>query len=63
MVNVASRMESEGIPGSIQVTEATYKLIRDRFVCEPRGVISVKGKGEMYTYLLLSRNADNAVTP
>ena len=63
VVNVASRMESEGIPGSIQVTEATYKLIRDRFVCEPRGVISVKGKGDMYTYLLLSRNADNAVTP
>jgi guanylate cyclase len=63
VVNVASRMESEGIPGSIQVTEATYELIRDRFVCEPRGVISVKGKGEMYTYLLLSRNADNAVTP
>jgi guanylate cyclase len=55
VVNVASRMESEGIPGSIQVTETTYELIRDRFVCEPRGVISVKGKGNMNTYLLLSR--------
>ncbi len=63
VVNVASRMESEGIPGSIQVTAATYELIRDRFVCEPRGVISVKGKGNMNTYLLLSRNADPAVIP
>jgi guanylate cyclase len=57
-VNVASRMESEGIPGAIQVTETTYKLIRDQFVCEPRGVVPVKGKGEMKTYLLLSRPTD-----
>ena len=63
VVNTASRMESEGVPGSIQVTPATYELIRDRFVCEPRGVISVKGKGDMNTYLLLSRNTDAAITP
>ena len=63
VVNVASRMESEGIPGSIQVTETTYQLIRDRFVCEPRGIISVKGKGDMNTYLLLAKRADPAVTP
>ena len=62
-VNTASRMESEGVPGSIQVTAATYELIRDRYVCEARGVISVKGKGDMNTYLLLSRNADPALTP
>ncbi len=62
VVNVASRMESEGIPGSIQVTETTYELIRDRFVCEHRGVISVKGKGDMNTYLLLAKRADPAVT-
>ncbi len=62
VVNVASRMESEGIPGSIQVTEMTYELIRDRFVCEPHGVISVKGKGNMNTYLLLAKRADPAVT-
>ena len=40
------------------MTEATYELIRDRFVCEPRGVISVKGEGDMTTYLLVSRNED-----
>lgn len=54
-MNTASRMESEGIAGSIQVTPATYELIRDGFVCEPRGVVSVKGKGDMNTYLLVSR--------
>jgi len=62
VVNVASRMETEGIPGSIQVTETTYELIRDAFVCEPRGVVSVKGKGDMSTFLLLSRNADTITT-
>jgi guanylate cyclase len=54
-VNTASRMESGGIPGSIQITEATYELIRDDFICEPRGVITVKGKGEMTVYLLVGR--------
>ncbi len=55
VVNTASRMESEGVPGSIQVTPATYELIRDGFVCESRGVVSVKGKGDMETYFLVSR--------
>jgi class 3 adenylate cyclase len=64
-VNTASRMESEGIAGSIQVTPATYELIRDQFVCEPRGAIIVKGKGEMQTHLLLSRRSrtpDRSIT-
>ena len=56
-VNTASRMESSGIPGSIQVTRATYELISDGFVCEPRGSVAVKGKDEMETYFLLSRRA------
>ena len=46
-VNTASRMESHGVPGIIQITEATYNLIKNQFPCEPRGVITVKGKGEM----------------
>ncbi len=62
VVNTASRMESEGVPGSIQVTAATYELIRDKYVCEPRGLVSVKGKGDMNTYILLSRNADAPAT-
>jgi adenylate cyclase len=54
-VNTASRMESEGIPGAIQVSPSTYELIKDAYHCEARGPIPVKGKGEMATYLLLSR--------
>jgi len=62
VVNTASRMESEGLAGSIQVTPATYELIRDKFVCERRGVISVKGKGDMETYILISRQAGAPAT-
>jgi len=51
-VNVASRMESLGIADSIQITEATYVRIHDQFHCEQRGLIPVKGKGEMMTYWL-----------
>lgn len=57
VVNTASRMESTGKPGSIQVTAATYELIRDEFICEPRGTVPVKGRGEMETYFLVSRLA------
>lgn len=57
VVNTASWMESEGLPGTIQVTAATQELIRDRFNCDRRGVIAVKGKGEMETYLLVGRRS------
>ena len=46
-VNTASRMESNGKGGCIQITEATYKLIKEDFLCDPQGTIHVKGKGEM----------------
>jgi len=52
MVNTASRMESHGLPGMVQVTQATYELIAEKFICRPRGVIEVKGKGEMATWFL-----------
>ncbi|MCK5720058.1 MAG: response regulator [Thiomargarita sp.] len=51
-VNIASRMESQGVPDKIQVSEVTYQLIKDKFRCEPREPIEVKGKGIMTTYLL-----------
>jgi class 3 adenylate cyclase len=54
-VNTASRMESGAPPNGIQVTPATRALIDDRFVCESRGTIDVKGKGPMETFLLVSR--------
>lgn len=46
-VNLASRMESHGIAGSIQITEATYRLIKDEFILESKGFINIKGKGMM----------------
>jgi guanylate cyclase len=52
-VNTASRMQSEGTPGCIQITRATYELLKDEFVCEPRGTVAVKGKGEMETWYLV----------
>jgi class 3 adenylate cyclase len=51
-VNTASRMESSGVPDEIQCTRETYERIKDEFVCEPRGTIKVKGKGEMETFLI-----------
>ena len=52
-VTTASRMESHGIPGYIQVTETTYQLLRAQYFFKKRGSIQVQGKGEMKTYLLL----------
>jgi len=53
-VNVASRMESHGVGGAVQITQTTYELIKDEFVCEPRGTVNVKGKGEMEVWLVMS---------
>jgi class 3 adenylate cyclase len=55
-VNTASRMESHGVPGCIQVTARTYQRLRDSCRFERRGPISVKGKGEIVTYFLVGRN-------
>lgn len=54
-VNIASRMESHGMTGCIQVTAATYELLRQKYAFEKRGAIQIKGKGYMTTYLLTGR--------
>src|SRR5690348_9182679 len=59
-VNVASRMESHGLPDRIQVTEAVYERLKDDFVFERRGVVDVKGKGPTLTYFLVGRVGDDA---
>jgi adenylate cyclase len=51
-VNIASRMQSQGHPGFIQVTRRTRDKLKDKFLLEERGVIEVKGKGEMATWIL-----------
>ena len=53
-VNVASRMESHGEPGKIQITCDLYELLQEEFICEPRGIIDIKGKGPMETWFLIS---------
>jgi adenylate cyclase len=56
-VNMASRMESHGVPGSIQVTRATWELVRDEFQAEPRGLVEVKGKGEVEAWSVVGARA------
>ena len=57
-VNVASRMESSGLPGRIQVTAATKERLQDKFLFEERGAILVKGKGRMINYWLIGKKVD-----
>ena len=54
-VNLASRMESHGLSWRIQVSEVTYNLLKNKYLLQERGIIEVKGKGAMKTYLLLGR--------
>ncbi|KAI1286421.1 Adenylate cyclase type 1 [Halotydeus destructor] len=54
-VNVASRMDSTGLPNKIQVTDEFRNLLQSRLTFECRGVVRVKGKGDMTTHFLLDR--------
>jgi adenylate cyclase len=54
-VNTASRMESHSAPGVIQISEATYELIKNDFICEPHGLLNVKGKGDMNVWYVLEK--------
>ncbi len=60
-VNTASRMESHGVPGRIQVSFYTYELLRDKYEFEERGLIDVKGQGEMRTYFLTGPKTASAL--
>ena len=51
-VNTASRIESHGLPGRVQVSEEVYERIRDSFVCTPRGPVELKGKGAVPVFLV-----------
>lgn len=54
-VNTASRMESHGSAGRIQITRPTYDLVKDDFECVPQGRIDVKGKGEMEVWYVIDK--------
>jgi PAS domain S-box-containing protein len=55
-INIASRMESAGVPGRIQVAKPAYERLRGSYVLEPRGLIEIKGKGELETWFLERQN-------
>jgi class 3 adenylate cyclase len=61
-VNVASRMESHGAVGKVQCSETVYQRLKEHFHFEERGVISIKGKGEMSTYFLVGRKSEELST-
>lgn len=51
-VNIASRFESSGVPGRVNISASTYELVKDYFDCEPRGKVAAKHKGEVEMYLV-----------
>ena len=55
VVNTASRMESHGVPGRIQITDSTRERLKDNFDMEERGPIEVKGIGKLHTWFLNNR--------
>ena len=56
-VNTASRMESSGEPGKVNISESTYQLVKDKFNCTYRGKVAAKGKGELEMYFVESVNS------
>ena len=61
-VNMASRMESQGVPGRVQLGPATWELLRHEFACSPRGSIDIKGKGLVETWFLDGRRERSVAT-
>ncbi len=57
-VNLASRMESTSLPGKVNISESTYKLIKDEFECEYRGEIQAKNKGNLKMYFALRAKSE-----
>jgi len=62
MVNVASRMQSHGESGKIQITRETYELVKDDFECKYMGKIDVKGKGKMEVWHLLAKKEERSIS-
>lgn len=54
-VNTASRLESRGKPGKVNISESTYALVKDAFACEPRGNVAIKNKADIAMYFVLGR--------
>ena len=61
-VNTASRMESQGIPGQIQVTPRAFQRLKDRYRFQPRESVEIKGKGRIVPFILLGRGDESPRT-
>lgn len=61
-VNTASRMQSHGSSGRIQITRATYELLKDEFECEYIGEIPIKGKGQMEVWHLIAEKKERSAS-
>ena len=57
-VNTAQRMEAHSEPGEIQITSSTYKLLKDKYIIEKRGLVEIKGKGKMEVYYLKGKKPE-----
>ena len=55
VVNIASRLESTGEPGCINISKEVYDVIKERFECRPRGKIAVKNKGDIEMYFIVKK--------
>jgi adenylate cyclase len=62
-VNVASRLESQGLAGRVQVSAATWRSVQDQFEAEPRGPIHLRGYGPVETYTIVGRRNGNREDP
>jgi len=62
-VNTASRMESHGLKDQIQLSERAFARLKDTYMCEERGVVAIKGKGDMRTYTLVGRRSSRHPGP
>ena len=51
-INTASRIETAGVSGKINISDSTYQLIKNKIDCEPRGQIHAKGKGNLDMYFV-----------
>jgi adenylate cyclase len=63
VVNMASRMESHGQSGAIQITRSTYELIKDAFECEPKGMITIKGADRMEVWHVIGLKKEPGGAP
>jgi class 3 adenylate cyclase len=62
-VNVASRLESQGMPNRVHISRATWLLVRDRFDAEPRGPLRLRGLGAIQTYAVTGRGGSRPAQP